>query len=771
MLKKLPFCVLLALVSLRSGAEIRFSGLDLAADPDPRLLFMAVSSRNYSAGGANRAEERGQLFVASTEDRSVNRLSACPEKMAVLDGGKTLLVQSVYGVQTLPASGGLPRAIPGFPSFTGSYAAPGQAESIAPSPDGMWVLFVEPSSYGRGDLVLVNSVTGARQFVAASVERPGRAFPASWSADSRFFLYARSGKLYYYAVNTAAPPPDTESYRFVGGGGVNSVYWTEDGFFYLKGSALYKIRGGDMFLKTPYSRFLDAGTLAGKIPFEFDPNFDSFWVAPDASAMIFSKSGRNIFYYPLNGDGILPYIMVPRSGSLVTVLWSAAAITVICRDKGESATAWRYTPRNGNESSGFRRLAVPEAQAALSPGGDRAVIWGKSGAVVYDYQNWLPLRTLTANPVRSCVWTAKDELVIGGEELIERISLGAYSDSLPQTELLCLASVGEYGFEQNGYRIMAKSGGKWFVTNGILPWTEFDGSPPLKEASQTSPYYSVSLEERRSGIFANMPVMRRGTPVYNPGAVSRTVPETAAFAFFPFPDAIPKNAAERQEHRFPVFETDGVLSHGSRDSRKVALCFDLYDDDTGLYPVLDALARYGVRATFFLNGEFIRRYPAETAEIAASGHESASMFHVPVDFFDSRYRIDRDFIVQGLARNEEDYYNAAGRELPRIWHPPWYALSPEIAAYAAAAGYRTVARDIDPGDWIQSAAARQAGIEQPAAADMIDNIVDALRGGSIVPIRLGLLPGGRNDYLFHSLELLLDAIVRAGYEITPVSEL
>jgi hypothetical protein len=285
-MKKTAACFLLALASIRAGAEIRFSGLDLAADPDPRLLFAAVSSYTSSDAGF-RVPGARQLFAANTGDRSVNRLSACPEKLALLDGGKTLLAQSVYGIYTLPVTGGLPRAIPGFPAFTGSYAAPGQAESVAPSPDGRWFLFVEPSSYAFGDLVLVDSVTGVRHIAAVSMERPGGAFPAAWSADSRFFLYSRSGKLYYFLVNTAASPGD-EALRFVGDGSVKSVYWAEDGFFYLRGSALYKVRGSDMVLKAPYSRFLDTGTLAGKIPFEFDPNFVAFWIAQDGSAMIFS---------------------------------------------------------------------------------------------------------------------------------------------------------------------------------------------------------------------------------------------------------------------------------------------------------------------------------------------------------------------------------------------------------------------------------------------------------------------------------------------------
>ena len=54
---------------------------------------------------------------------------------------------------------------------------------------------------------------------------------------------------------------------------------------------------------------------------------------------------------------------------------------------------------------------------------------------------------------------------------------------------------------------------------------------------------------------------------------------------------------------------------------------------------------------------------------------------------------------------------------------------------------------------------------------MIDRIVEAKRPGSIIPIRLGVLSGGRSDYLFLRLDVLLDALVRAGYGVVPVSTL
>jgi peptidoglycan/xylan/chitin deacetylase (PgdA/CDA1 family) len=106
-----------------------------------------------------------------------------------------------------------------------------------------------------------------------------------------------------------------------------------------------------------------------------------------------------------------------------------------------------------------------------------------------------------------------------------------------------------------------------------------------------------------------------------------------------------------------------------------------------------------------------------------------------------------------------------------MWRPPFYAVSPHIAAAASEAGYRTIGREIDPGDWMNREDARHIGIRQLSAADMIDRIMDTVRNGSIIPIRLGTLPGGRDDYLFNSLDLLLDALIRSGYEIVPVSRL
>jgi peptidoglycan/xylan/chitin deacetylase (PgdA/CDA1 family) len=63
-----------------------------------------------------------------------------------------------------------------------------------------------------------------------------------------------------------------------------------------------------------------------------------------------------------------------------------------------------------------------------------------------------------------------------------------------------------------------------------------------------------------------------------------------------------------------------VLTHGLRDGSMRYLTFDDGPDPVYTPPLLDLLARHGVRATFFLVGEKIERHPALVKRIAAEGH-------------------------------------------------------------------------------------------------------------------------------------------------------
>jgi len=740
--------------------EIRFSGLDLAEDN--RLLFKAESS----GGGA---ENQNVLLHTRLPDRSVRLLTAFPEKMELVEGGSTLLIHNAFGSHRLPITGGLPQPFPGFPAFSGNSTPGSRVESTAASPDGKWLLYIEASSHAKGTLTLLDGTSGKTLPISFEVERPARFFPALWSPDSRGFLYTKGGRIYFYSVVIQSAPPD-ERHRSIGEGAINSLYWGTGGnFYYLRGSTLHRIRSTELFARTLYTSFLELGQIAGKMPFDFDPNFDSFWIAPNGLSIFICKGGRNLFYYPLGvtddaetGNTALPYVMAARTGARINVLWSAdGIITVLMGDLSRTPLSYRLAAYSAGKT--FETLeSPPEKHAQLSPDGRLAVFWGKTGLYLYDYRSWKLLARLASTPVYSCIWLGNGEMVIGGEHTIERLRLAG--NTLTERTLLCISSVSSFGFEDTAEsaprRIAALAGDSWYTTDGVSPWTAFR-VPSLRNAATISPQYRVYLEASW-GFLQNVPMVRNAAGV-------------GTFALFELrsvgSESLPPSLVRQNPFRLPSDGESYVLAHGGRGVRELALCFDLYDDSSGLQIVLDALDRFGLKATFFINGEFIRRNPQSVRDIALAGHEAASMFYAPMDLSDSRYRVDKTFITRGLARNEDEYFKTTGKELALFWHPPFYAVSREIAAAAAEAGYRTTGRDIDSRDWIRAADARRLGMEQLPVAEMIDGIVDAVEGGSIIPVRLGLLEGGRPDYLFNSLEVLLDALIRKGYEVVPVSTL
>ena len=144
-----------------------------------------------------------------------------------------------------------------------------------------------------------------------------------------------------------------------------------------------------------------------------------------------------------------------------------------------------------------------------------------------------------------------------------------------------------------------------------------------------------------------------------------------------------------------------LFCHGSRTRRReVALVFDAVDGDEGLDEVLTVLADYDIKATFFVCGDFIRRQPESALMLAESGHEIGSLFYTHMDMTDYRYRIDGDFVVRGLGRNEDEYFRATGFEVSTLWHAPWYIISPSILEATGRMSYVYIGRDVDPLDWV-----------------------------------------------------------------------
>ena len=127
--------------------------------------------------------------------------------------------------------------------------------------------------------------------------------------------------------------------------------------------------------------------------------------------------------------------------------------------------------------------------------------------------------------------------------------------------------------------------------------------------------------------------------------------------------------------------------------------------------------------------------------------------------------------MQGLARTEDDYFVATGREVSLLWHAPFYFVNSAIIEASREMNYTYIGRDIDSMDWVtEEAASITPGIYM-SAARLVERILEKKQPGSIIPIQIGVPGGVRPDYLYQKLDLLIDGLQKQGYDIVTISTL
>ncbi len=169
----------------------------------------------------------------------------------------------------------------------------------------------------------------------------------------------------------------------------------------------------------------------------------------------------------------------------------------------------------------------------------------------------------------------------------------------------------------------------------------------------------------------------------------------------------------------------------------VALTFDAAYDPSPLGDILAALEDAGATATFFLTGEFIEDFPAETKRIVAAGHPIGNHSYSHPDFTAISDAKVRDELRRTAAAIEE-----AGAGDPRpLFRPPYGARDKRVLRLLASEGYVSVYWAIDTLDWKP----------ERTAAQIRETVLDKLQPGAIVLMHVGgketakMLPGLLKD--------------------------
>ncbi|HSV55847.1 MAG TPA: hypothetical protein VLH39_01900, partial [Magnetospirillaceae bacterium] len=289
----LVFASILYTISTVHG-DIRFSGPDLSQDDV--LLFTAEAS--LPGGDSFRT-----LFRADLDSGALRQLTFYPERISLLDRGRRLQVQNRFGLFRTGAGFRGMEPLQGFPSFVrGSPVRFGKLPGVQASPDGMRLLHLEAESPAFGRLILLDLASGKEAIIATGVPLSADRVPALWSPDSRHFVYSRDGNLYYYSLDQhdENSVPD-EPFRRIGPGRIENAQWNEDGgLLVLRNRNLYRILPAEFFAHAFYAGVVSIGTMVGRIPIPFDPNFDTFRVSPDGRELLLCKDARYLFLHGLS---------------------------------------------------------------------------------------------------------------------------------------------------------------------------------------------------------------------------------------------------------------------------------------------------------------------------------------------------------------------------------------------------------------------------------------------------------------------------------------
>jgi polysaccharide deacetylase family sporulation protein PdaB len=214
---------------------------------------------------------------------------------------------------------------------------------------------------------------------------------------------------------------------------------------------------------------------------------------------------------------------------------------------------------------------------------------------------------------------------------------------------------------------------------------------------------------------------------------------TALFALVYHPAFVGASATSRQ---LPVYSVE-------RDGKFCALSFDAAwgnEDTPELIRILDS---YGVKATFFVVGDWVRKYPESVKALADAGHEvmNHSNHH---DHFNP---LTAKQITGDVSACAEEIAAITGKK-PNLFRCPYGEYDDHVIAAVESLGITCVQWDVDSLDW--------KGI---SANEITQRVLKNVRSGSII------LFHNAAEHTPEALPGILESLQSQGFTIVPISQL
>ena len=186
-----------------------------------------------------------------------------------------------------------------------------------------------------------------------------------------------------------------------------------------------------------------------------------------------------------------------------------------------------------------------------------------------------------------------------------------------------------------------------------------------------------------------------------------------------------------------------------RDQKMLSISFDAAWGNEDTQQLIDILGKYNVKATFFVVGEWVDKYPESVKALSDADHEVMSHSNTHAHF----NSLSSQEIIDDLTACGEKIAAVTGTQ-PTLFRCPYGEYDDHVINAVRSMGIEPIQWDVDSLDW-----------KDLSAADITKRVTSKVQPGSIV--------------LFHNAALhtpealpgIIEALLQQGYTFVPISQM
>ena len=172
-----------------------------------------------------------------------------------------------------------------------------------------------------------------------------------------------------------------------------------------------------------------------------------------------------------------------------------------------------------------------------------------------------------------------------------------------------------------------------------------------------------------------------------------------------------------------------ALYVGEANQKEIYITFDAGFENGNTERILDALKKHGVKATFFLVGNYFETQPELVKRMAGGSHTNGTgVGHIVANHTYHHPDMSKIGDIQSfqteLQKNEALYRDILGSEMPKLYRPPQGKFCEENLKMAQQLGYSTVFWSLAYVDWYTD--------DQPTPEQAFSKLLPRIHPGAVV---------------------------------------